>query len=241
MKKIIPLALASAFFLAGCASSIHTIGNNVYVASKTGGGFSSTSGLLDDLYEDATKFCAEKGGEFNLLDQGAQGGNLRMYSPGANGGGTGFAAGLSRGLAIPMGSYPQASIRFTCDSGKKEVAPSQAAAEPGLYLMQTSAGDKVYLLPKIEPSANGLLKFYTVLIFAKEQNLGDGVVVRSFRDEFEMDCKNQMSRLADRKYFEYGDMSGKSYIGPRKEETKLEKYGKGSFFEKVDQLVCPPK
>jgi hypothetical protein len=237
MKKIIPLALASAFFLAGCASSIHTIGNNVYVASKTGGGFSSTSGLLDDLYEDAAKFCAEKGGEFNLLDQGAQAGNLHMYSPGANASGTGFAAGLSRGLSIPMGTYPQATIRFTCERKAEPSADASFPADRYLYEGEEK-GFKIYLrLDKMERGQ--MARMYRLVVMPQPTKGYQGKIWRSAEDETVIDCRNKSVNIPRIRM--YGTANGEGEVLWVQEQDKdFRKYEKGSYFEAMAARLCTP-
>jgi len=80
MNKIIAVITIS-LFLVGCASAPVKIGKDTYMMTNSGAwSWSSGSKLKAELYQDAQKFCAEKGLQMASVDSKARHGSFTQFA-----------------------------------------------------------------------------------------------------------------------------------------------------------------
>lgn len=116
-RTLIAISTLAVASLSGCAliSDPIPMGDGVYTLHATGGTYSSQAGMRDELWAEATEFCAKQGKTPILLGQDSTAGHTSYRAPSGGYTGGGFAGGFASSFGgYSSITYPEADIVFRC-------------------------------------------------------------------------------------------------------------------------------
>lgn len=116
-RALIAISTLAVASLSGCAliSDPIPMGDGVYTLHATGGTYSSQAGMRDELWAEATEFCAKQGKTPILLGQDSTAGHTSYRAPSGGYTGGGFAGGFASSFGgYSSITYPEADIVFRC-------------------------------------------------------------------------------------------------------------------------------
>nr|DAX02334.1 MAG TPA: Protein of unknown function (DUF3568) [Caudoviricetes sp.] len=199
MKHIV-IATIAAISLSGCAliSDPIPMGDGVYTLHATGGTYSSQAGMRDELWAEATEFCAKQGKTPILLDQGSSAGHTSYHAPSGAYTGGGFAGGFASSFGgISSVTYPEADIVFRCMNPEQQKVPDANGKRVSSWV--TTAVHPIAGVQAIDITSirtEGQLKTVTTCI-AADQNGTRNILVSTS----DVDCSRWEYRSHDLRFY----------------------------------------
>lgn len=236
MKRALIAIYLPALCLSGCAliSDPMPMGNGVYTLHATGGTYSSQAGMRDELWAEATEFCAKQGKTPILLNQRGTAGYTTYHAPSGGYVGGGFAGGFASAFGgVSSVAYPEADIVFRCVNPDQQNA--SAATKSRVSTWVTTAVHPVVGIQALDIASirgNGDLKTVTTCMAANQNGMRNIIVSTS-----DVNCDRWEYRSRDLRFY----INGTAVDAPSSLTEELAKWARpkdGAPAQKLLHLVC---